>query len=158
MSGLSRASREALGDGEESFAFTYHRIREGGRGGRQSKWQGDGFPEIEAFSWIRGTVIGDAACLTLVWSGDRDAVARGFGGDPRSARRSSLEAARDEFADAPWIGVRMVGSWVLAVEVNGWQGSRPEVLERVSAGTRAVSAYGTSTGRPGFPTPRRAGC
>lgn len=111
---------------------------------------GDGFPQIEAFSWIRGTVIGDAACLTLVWSGDRDAVARGFGGDPRSARRLSLEAARDEFADAPWIGVRMVGSRVLAVEVNGWQGSRPEVLERVSAGTRAVSAYWNVNGQTRF--------
>ena len=37
--------------------------------------------------------------------------------------------------------IRDLGSWLLVVEVNGWQGSRPEVLRRVSAGSRAVSAY-----------------
>ncbi len=97
--------------------------------------------EVEAFSWVPGTVIGEAACVTLVQSSDARAVARGFGGDPRDARTLSLADAEDEFAGTPWIGVRIVGSWVLTVEVNGWQGSRPEVLERVSAGTRAVSAY-----------------
>ena len=39
------------------------------------------------------------------------------------------------------MAVRDLGSWLLVVEVNGWQGSRPEVLRRVSAGGRAVSAY-----------------
>jgi hypothetical protein len=36
--------------------------------------------------------------------------------------------------------VRSLGPWVLAVEINGWQGSRAEVLSRISQGTRAVSA------------------
>ena len=39
------------------------------------------------------------------------------------------------------MAVRDLGSWLLVVEVNGWQGSRPEVLRRISAGGRAVSAY-----------------
>jgi hypothetical protein len=39
------------------------------------------------------------------------------------------------------VAVRSLGSWVLAVEINGWQGSRTEVLARISRGTRAVSAF-----------------
>src|SRR5687767_4735341 len=33
------------------------------------------------------------------------------------------------------------GDWVVDVEDNGWEGSRPEVLRAVSASTRAVSVY-----------------
>ncbi len=114
----------------------------------------EAFPEVEAFSWVRETVLGEAACITLVQSGDVAAAARGFGGDPGSARRLTLEDARAEFmdedADHPWIGVRIVGPYVLAVEVDGWQGSRPEVLERISAGTRAVSTYWNVNGTTRF--------
>ncbi len=114
----------------------------------------EAFAEVEAFSWVYETVLGDAACITLIQSDDVVAVVRGFSGDARGARRMSLEDAQaevmDEWADNPWIGVRIVGSWVLTVEVNGWQGSRPEVLERISAGTRAVSAYWNVNGTTRF--------
>ena len=42
----------------------------------------EAIPEVAAFGWVAGTVIGDAACLTLVRSADPYLVARGFGGDP----------------------------------------------------------------------------
>lgn len=122
---------------------------------------GDASRLERAYSWVAGTVLGDAACLTLVQSADRHSVALGFGGDPGRARRLPLAAASavihasgsrpvDELAEEPWVAVRTVGSWVLAVEVNGWQGSRPEVLERISSGTRAVSVYWNVNGQTRF--------
>jgi hypothetical protein len=107
-------------------------------------------PEVAAFGWVAGTVIGDAACLTLVRSADPYLVARGFGGDPAGARPVTLAEAAEAFPDSSWLAVRAVGFWVLAVEVNGWQGARPEVLERLSAGTWAVSVYWNVNGQTRF--------
>ena len=101
----------------------------------------DGAAEVAAFSWVQDTVIGEAACVTLVRSGDPAQVARALGGRLRRSRRASLAQAAEELGDDPVVAVRRVDSWVLAVEVNGWQGSRPEVLRRVSQGTRAVSTF-----------------
>jgi Family of unknown function (DUF6461) len=110
----------------------------------------EAIPEVAAFGWVAGTVIGDAACLTLVRSADPYLVARGFGGDPAGARPVTLAEAAEAFPDSSWLAVRVVGLWVLAVEVNGWQGTRPEVLERLSAGTRAVSVYWNVNGQTRF--------
>lgn len=97
--------------------------------------------EIGAFGWIQSTVLRDGACVTLVAAADADEVVRGFGGDPAGARRTSIAELEMASVDEPAVAVRDLGSWLLVVEVNGWQGSRPEVLRRVSAGGRAVSAY-----------------
>src|SRR5487761_71292 len=68
-----------------------------------------------------------------------------------SSRDDAAEVADSgELIESQWLGVRSLGPWTLAVEVNGWQGSRPEVLERVSAGTRAVSAYWSVNGGTRF--------
>ena len=109
----------------------------------------DAAPEIADFRWIRQTTLRDAGCITLVHAIDPAEVVRDFGGIPGRAVRTSLPAAEDLSLDArsdellpsQWLGVRSLGPWTLAVEVNGWQGSRPEVLGRLSAGTRAVSVY-----------------
>ena len=53
----------------------------------------------------------------------------------------SLAALGAPGADEPVLAVRDVGTCLLVLEVNGWQGSRPEVLRRISAGARAVSVY-----------------
>lgn len=98
--------------------------------------------EVDAFHWIQSTgVLRDAASVTLVASDDADRVVRGFGGDLGRGRRSRLADIGMPLADQPLIAVRNLGSWLLVIEINGWQGSRPEVLRRVSAGSRAVSAY-----------------
>jgi hypothetical protein len=113
--------------------------------------QPDGaFAEVDGFSWARGTILGDAACLTLTEPATADAVARAFGGDPAQVRELRLDEAAEELAEGPWVALRPVGTWILAVELNGWQGSRPEVLERVSAGGRAVSAYWNVNGQTQF--------
>ncbi len=97
--------------------------------------------EIGAFGWIQSTVFRDGACVTLVAPADGGGVVGGFGGDLAGARRTSLAEIGLLSVDEPAVAVRDLGSWLLVVEVNGWQGSRPEVLRRVSAGGRAVSAY-----------------
>lgn len=97
--------------------------------------------EIGVFEWIQSTVLRDGACVTLVAPADAGGVVRGFGGDLAGARRTSLAEIGMPPVDEPKVAVRNLGSWLLVVEVNGWQGSRPEVLRRISAGGRAVSAY-----------------
>ncbi len=109
-----------------------------------------GFPEVDGFSWATDTILGDAACLTLTEPATVDAVARAFGGDPAQRRELRLDEAAEELSEAPWVALRPMGSWILAVELNGWQGSRPEILERVSAGGRAVSAYWNVNGQTQF--------
>jgi Family of unknown function (DUF6461) len=97
--------------------------------------------EIGVFEWIQSTVLRDGACVTLVAPADAGGVVRGFGGDLAGARRTSLAEIGMPPVDEPVVAVRDLGSWLLVAEVNGWQGSRPEVLRRISAGGRAVSAY-----------------
>ena len=97
--------------------------------------------EIGVFEWIQSTVLRDGACVTLVAPADAGGVVRGFGGNLAGARRTSLAEIGMPPVDEPKVAVRNLGSWLLVVEVNGWQGSRPEVLRRISASGRAVSAY-----------------
>ena len=106
--------------------------------------------ETDAFGWIRSTVLRDGACVTLVAPADADRVAQGFGGNLEGARRTSLAEIGVPSVDEPVAAIRDLGSWLLVVEVNGWQGSRPEVLRRVSAGSRAVSAYWNVNGTTRF--------
>ena len=96
--------------------------------------------EIGALEWVQSAVFRDGACVTLVAPADAGEVVRGFGGDLPGARRTPLAEIGLPPADEPEVAVRDLGSWLLVVEVNGWQGSRPEVLRRISAGGRAVSA------------------
>ena len=108
--------------------------------------------EAADFAWIRRTVIGQAGCLTMISTGspggpgDPVAASRCFGGRPDLARGLTLdeaaaEPAGTEPAGTGAVAVRDVGSWLLAAEINGWQGAREEVLRCLSAGGRAVSAY-----------------
>src|ERR1700691_3663128 len=97
--------------------------------------------ETAEFPWLQTPPLRDGACVTLVGPPDAEGVVRGFGGDPSEARPMSLAAVGMPTVDEPAIAVRDVGEWLLVVEVNGWQGSRPEVLRRVSAGGRVVSVY-----------------
>jgi hypothetical protein len=102
----------------------------------------DGAIEAAAFSWVADTVIGEAACVTLVRSSDPGHVGR--------SRSASLTQAAAELGDGPAIAVRAADGWVLVIEVNGWQGSRPEVLRRVSADTQAVSVFWNVNGQTWF--------
>jgi Family of unknown function (DUF6461) len=101
----------------------------------------DAVSTVGAFGWVRESVIGEAGCVTLVETADVASVAEGFGGALDQGRVMALDAIPAVVGVAPVVGLRRVGGWVVAVENNGWQGSRPEVLRRVSAGRRAVSMF-----------------
>lgn len=109
--------------------------------GRLVEVADDAASRLGAFGWVRESVIGEAGCLTLVETTDVASVAKGFGGALDQGRVLALDAIPAEFGVAPVVGLRRVGGWVVAVENNGWQGSRPEILRRVSAGRRAVSMF-----------------
>ncbi|MEE6259507.1 DUF6461 domain-containing protein [Plantactinospora sonchi] len=91
--------------------------------------------------------------LTFVADVDEAELLRRFGADPSDAAPRSREQAR-ELRDS-WIGgflpvlrVGRVDGWAFAVEEqHAPEGVRPEVLRRLSAGTRAVALWhsGNST-------------
>lgn len=93
------------------------------------------------FGWLSASALGEAACVTMVNTTDTDGVLRGFGGIADRARTLSLEEIWDEFEDADAVAVCRRGDHVVAIEVNGFQGSRPEVLRQVSALGKTVSAF-----------------
>ncbi|QUH04609.1 hypothetical protein HUO13_30975 [Saccharopolyspora erythraea] len=104
-----------------------------------------GSHEAERFGWIHHSTIQEAACLTFVRGTDIDPVAEAFGAVSDYARELDFdEFCEESFAhheQYSMIGIQVLGEWSLVVEDNGWQGTRDEVLRRVSAGTEAVSAF-----------------
>ena len=73
----------------------------------------------------------DAYCVTLVPGAASALVLEGFGVD------FTVEPAGDE----PSVCVIEGAGFVVAVEPNGWQGTRSEVLRRVAPGGRAASLF-----------------
>jgi hypothetical protein len=110
--------------------------------------------EVERYEWIRWSPIQEAGCLTFVRARDPHRVAAAFGAVAGQARNLDFEefceeafAHHDKF---PVIGLRRTGDWILVAEDNGGQGSRPEVLRRVSTGAEAVSAFWDTEGLTRF--------
>src|SRR4051812_26437926 len=86
-----------------------------------------------------------AMCVTYAQGIDEDALIRAFGGDPAAAEPRTLAELEDELNAYPYnrvpsvVLVTRVGDWVVGIEDNGFQGSRPEVLRGASAGGAALS-------------------
>ncbi|WP_125591590.1 DUF6461 domain-containing protein [Amycolatopsis balhimycina] len=93
------------------------------------------------FGWLSTSPLGEAACVTMVKTTDVDAVVRGFGGVAGEARTIPSAEAGNDLDGAYAVAVVRRGQYVIAVEVNGFQGSRPEVLRRVSRLGETVSAF-----------------
>lgn len=90
--------------------------------------------------------IREAVCLTYVRGIDEDSMIRAFGGDPTNTAPRSIDELDDGSGgyggdDMATLLVAAVGDWLVGVEPNGFQGSRPEVLRGASAGGSAVSVY-----------------
>lgn len=102
----------------------------------------DGGAEVERFGWVHDG-IGDAACVTMVESDDPGAVARAFGGVLDHAWDGTLGDLHDDGGVSRQVAVRRVGDGglVIAIEINGYQGSLPKVMRRVAEHGRAVSAF-----------------
>ncbi|MFG2045162.1 DUF6461 domain-containing protein [Dactylosporangium sp. NPDC048998] len=108
--------------------------------------------EIARYGWLDESPLGEAACVTFVESMDLVAVAAAFGGSLEEAVDVAFGGSLEEAVDVAFDGdyepdyahatvvLRQIGGWVLAIEDNGWQGSRPEVLRRLTEG-RAVSCF-----------------
>ncbi|WP_433869847.1 DUF6461 domain-containing protein [Saccharopolyspora sp. CA-218241] len=107
--------------------------------------QDSGQDEVERAGWLRRSTLHEAACLTLVRGADVERVAAGFGAVADLARPLDIdEFCEESFAQQeryPMIAVRPLGDWLLVVEDGGSQGRRPEVLRRITRGTRGVSLF-----------------
>lgn len=95
-----------------------------------------------AYAWVRNTRLDVAATVTVVTGATRDQVLCAFGANPRHQPErfrdlQLMSAGRD-------LGVAVLdtGDAVVAVEFNGFRGSREDVLRAVSVdGGRAASMY-----------------
>ncbi|GAB2795761.1 DUF6461 domain-containing protein [Amycolatopsis magusensis] len=106
--------------------------------------RGEPVPDIEAppeaaYRWIRESMLGEAATVTVVRGASAAEVLRGFGADP--AEPESAQKLAQEFALDPWVAVLPVEGGVLAVEFNGYQGSHRPVLEPLSRTGRTASLF-----------------
>jgi Family of unknown function (DUF6461) len=98
------------------------------------------------YAWFEDHWLREAFCITLVRGLDGAELLRRFGGGHGQARAlTAAEAGRLSSslrAGYPQIVLATrIGGWAVAVEDNGWEGSRPEVLRALSRGTQAVSVY-----------------
>jgi hypothetical protein len=91
--------------------------------------------------------IREAVCISYIRGIDDATMLRAFGGDPADAAPRSAREVGDEFAGLrydeipPVLLVAAVGDWLIGVEHNGFQGSRPEVVRGASVGGMTVSVY-----------------
>ena len=109
--------------------------------------------ETDRYAWFEETNLSEAACLTFTKHSDLRQVAWAFGGDLDDAVSMDLAEVYDPEQEGFVASLRQVGEWILVVEENGWQGSRPEVLRRLSGKT--VSLYRNVEAVTAFSAPRR---
>jgi Family of unknown function (DUF6461) len=98
------------------------------------------------YAWFEDHWLREAFCFTLVRGLDEPELLARFGGERGRPQTMTLaeaaELSMSFHAGYPqFVLATRRGGWTVAVEDNGWEGSRPEVLRAVSAGTRAVSVY-----------------
>jgi hypothetical protein len=97
------------------------------------------------YAWLKDDWV---FCFSLVRGLDEVEVLRRFGGERSQPRTLTLgeagQLSGSFHAGYPQlILVAKAGGWSVAVEDNGWEGTRPEVLRALSRGTRAVSVHST---------------
>jgi hypothetical protein len=77
-------------------------------------------------------------CLTFVRGATEREVFTWFGADPAAA----VPVVGSDLGGQPTVRVARSGDWLVAIEANiPPQGTRPEVLRRVSAGAEAIAVY-----------------
>jgi Family of unknown function (DUF6461) len=98
------------------------------------------------YAWLDDHWLREAFCITLVRGLDEAELLRRIGGE-RGEPRTLTAAEAGRLAGSLRAGypqivlATRIGGWTVAVEDNGWEGSRPEVLRVLSRGTQAVSVY-----------------
>jgi hypothetical protein len=114
--------------------------------GGHEKGASVGEPTAADYAWLKDHWLREAFCITLVRGLDEVEVLRRFGGEhsqprPLTAGEAGELSGSFQAGYPQLVLVARAGGWAVAVEDNGWEGSRPEVLRALSAGTQAVSVY-----------------
>lgn len=90
-----------------------------------------------AYRWVDDSSLQVAATVTVITGSNTQDVLRAFGAD----LAQPLALSEVEYSDEMWLAVLEVPAAVLAVEINGFQGSDQDVLCRASASGRAASMF-----------------
>ncbi|WP_410613052.1 DUF6461 domain-containing protein [Amycolatopsis sp. lyj-109] len=90
------------------------------------------------YRWIGRSRLTVAATVTVATGQSAEEVIRAFGADP--ARPEPLEELREAYAD-PWLAVLDLDGVVVAIEENGYYGSRAPVLTAASRAGRVASMF-----------------
>ncbi|MEU5567681.1 DUF6461 domain-containing protein [Micromonospora musae] len=97
----------------------------------------------QAYRWIRRSSLSEAATVTVTTGATVEEVLDAFGVDPK--RPEPIPSIEEDLfagdANFPWVTVLDTGPAILAVEFNGFRGSRGPVLRRASAGGRSASMF-----------------
>jgi hypothetical protein len=93
--------------------------------------------DLSSWQWLRDgrSPLADAGCVTAVAGTDADLVLESFGADPEPLAPGEVNWP----GESPMVSVAQADDGVIAMEVNGFQGSREEVLRVVSKHGRAAS-------------------
>lgn len=95
---------------------------------------------LDGHQWL-----GVALCWTVIapdaGAVGVDQVLERLGVSPQARLRSEAPLSAEEYGDPPLAYVDQIGDAVVLFEINGFQGSLTEVLERISVGARVFSAY-----------------
>jgi Family of unknown function (DUF6461) len=98
------------------------------------------------YAWFKDHWLRDAFCITLVRGLDEVEALRRLGGE-RSQPRPLTVSEAGQLSGSLHAGypqlvlVAKADVWSVAVEDNGFEGKRPEVLRALSSGTQAVSVF-----------------
>lgn len=95
-------------------------------------------PAVEHCGWVRRSVLEQAATITVAVGLSRGAVLKGFGAEGRAI---PIDRPDEEYREPMPVSVIAVSGGMIAVENNGWQGSRSPVLRRLSRSGTAGSVY-----------------
>lgn len=90
-----------------------------------------------AYRWVDDSSLQVAATVTVITGSNEQHALRAFGADP--AQPLVLSAV--EYSDEMWVAMLETPGAVIAIEINGFQGSDQEVLCRASASGRAASMF-----------------
>jgi Family of unknown function (DUF6461) len=98
------------------------------------------------YAWFNDHWLRQTFCITLVRGLDEAEVLRRFGGEHSPPRRLTVTQVGELSEPLParylqLILVATADGWSVAVEDNGFEGWRPEVLRALSRGTQAVSVF-----------------
>lgn len=96
------------------------------------------FVDPSTYGWLHDELawFGVAGCVTVATDVSREEMADAFGADLAAPTRE-LHADEDQML----VSFAEIGDCQVAIEVNGYTGSKPEVLEALSRPGRAASAF-----------------